>query len=140
MNNTSIAGVRIPDSNWHKLPPNSCETPSPTFYSTIRPSLLFRRAGWAAEELKFDPELLYIGPCFTTWALPRNTQRTERFEVDSANAARDFCGSMASTRLASTWSGDAISLHTTPGIPRHKKPEVALVTAGVDMDVSDLVT
>jgi len=30
---------------------------------------------------------------------------------------------------------DAIALHTTPGIPQHKKPEVALVTAGVEMDV-----
>ena len=33
---------------------------------------------------------------------------------------------------------DAIALHTTPGIPQHKKPEVALVTAGVEMDVLGL--
>jgi hypothetical protein len=26
-------------------------------------------------------------------------------------------------------------LHTTPGIPEHKKPDVALVTSGVEMDV-----
>jgi hypothetical protein len=26
---------------------------------------------------------------------------------------------------------DAVSLHTTPGIPEHKKAEVALVTSGV---------
>jgi hypothetical protein len=26
-------------------------------------------------------------------------------------------------------------LHTTPGIPQHKEPEVALVTAGVELDV-----
>jgi hypothetical protein len=30
---------------------------------------------------------------------------------------------------------DAIPLHTTPGIPEHKEPEVALVTAGVEYDV-----
>lgn len=30
---------------------------------------------------------------------------------------------------------DAIALHTTPGIPAHKKPVVALVTSGVEMDV-----
>jgi hypothetical protein len=28
-----------------------------------------------------------------------------------------------------------IALHTTPGIPEHKKAVVALVTAGVEMDV-----
>ncbi len=33
---------------------------------------------------------------------------------------------------------DAIALHTTPGIPQHKKPAVALVTAGVEMDVLGL--
>ncbi len=32
----------------------------------------------------------------------------------------------------------SIALHTTPGIPQHKKPEVALVTAGVEMDVLGL--
>jgi hypothetical protein len=30
---------------------------------------------------------------------------------------------------------DAIALHTTPGIPQHREPEVALVTAGVELDV-----
>jgi hypothetical protein len=29
---------------------------------------------------------------------------------------------------------DAIALHTTPGVPEYKKPEVALVTSGVEMD------
>lgn len=29
----------------------------------------------------------------------------------------------------------AIALHTTPGIPQHMHPAVALVTAGVEMDV-----
>ena len=33
---------------------------------------------------------------------------------------------------------DAIALHTTPEIPWHKKPEVALVTAGVELDVLGL--
>jgi len=33
---------------------------------------------------------------------------------------------------------DSIALHTTPGIPQHKKPVVALVTAGVEMDVLGL--
>jgi hypothetical protein len=33
---------------------------------------------------------------------------------------------------------DAIALHTTPGIPKWKKPEVALLTAGVELDVLGL--
>ena len=58
-----------------------------------------------------------------------------RFEVDGANAARDFLRSygIPEASVAIVW--DAIALHTTPGIPEHKQPEVALVTAGVEMDV-----
>jgi len=60
---------------------------------------------------------------------------TERFEVDGANAARAFLKQhgIPETSIDVVW--DAIALHTTPGIPKHKKPEVALVTAGVEMDV-----
>ena len=60
---------------------------------------------------------------------------TERFEVDSANAARDFLRQHGITEASIDIVWDAIALHTTPGIPQHKKPEVALVTAGVEMDV-----
>jgi hypothetical protein len=45
---------------------------------------------------------------------------------------------VSARRIDVVW--DAIALHTTPGIPKHKKPEVALVTAGVEMMFSDLAT
>ena len=58
-----------------------------------------------------------------------------RFEVDGANSARDFMRSYGISESSIELVWDAIALHTTPGIPEHKKPEVALVTAGVEMDV-----
>jgi len=58
-----------------------------------------------------------------------------RFEVDGANAARDFLRSYGIPEASVETVWDAIALHTTPGIPEHKKPEVALVTSGVEMDV-----
>jgi hypothetical protein len=63
---------------------------------------------------------------------------TERFEVDGANTARDFLRQhgIAQASIGIVW--DAVALHTTPGIPQHKEPEVALVTAGVEMDVLGL--
>jgi hypothetical protein len=59
----------------------------------------------------------------------------DRFEVDGANAAREFLvgQGVSGDALRIVW--DAIALHTTPGIPQHKEPEVALVTAGVELDV-----
>ena len=65
-----------------------------------------------------------------------NRAATERFEVDSANAARDFLRhhDIDEASIEVVW--DAIALHTTPGIPKSiKSQKVALVTAGVDMDV-----
>jgi hypothetical protein len=61
-----------------------------------------------------------------------------RFEVDSANAARDFMKSygLPEREIEDVWI--AIALHTTPGIPEHMRPTIALVTAGVEMDVLGL--
>src|SRR6202012_5358658 len=82
--------------------------------------------------LEFDAELLYVGAMFHDLGLvPAYASATERFEVDGANAARDFLASWKVPEAAIEQVWDAIALHTTPGIPKHKKPVVALVTAGV---------
>jgi hypothetical protein len=62
----------------------------------------------------------------------------ERFEVDSANTARLFLEQHGVPEASIEIVWDAIALHTTPGIPKWKKPEVALVTAGVELDVMGL--
>jgi hypothetical protein len=68
----------------------------------------------------------------------RHSSACERFEVDGANAARDFLESRGIDQqdIDTVWT--AIALHTTPGIPCHMHPVVALVTAGVEMDVLGL--
>ena len=89
--------------------------------------------------LKFDPELLYTGAMFHDMGLTKaHSSDDERFEVDGANAARDFLKRhrIAQTDIDTVWA--AIALHTTPGIPKHMHPVVALVTAGVEMDVLGL--
>ena len=40
---------------------------------------------------------------------------------------------IAGADIDTVWT--AIALHTTPGIPQHMHPVIALVTAGVEMDV-----
>lgn len=96
---------------------------------------------WAAlagqrRNLKFDAELLYAGAMFHDMGLtPQHSSAVERFEVDGANAARAFLRShdIAPQDVDTVWT--AIALHTTPGIPPHMHPVVALLTAGVEMDV-----
>ena len=59
----------------------------------------------------------------------------ERFEVDGANAARQFLNAhnIPEDQVQAGW--EAIALHTTPGIPKHMRPEVALLNSGVLLDV-----
>ena len=86
--------------------------------------------------LSYDPELLYIGAMFHDIGLVEGHRSAhDRFEVDGANAARQFLVGQGVTGDALRIVWDAIALHTTPGIPQHKEPEVALVTAGVELDV-----
>lgn len=84
-----------------------------------------------------DLELLYAGAMFHDVGLtePHRSTSVLRFEVDSANLARDFLidrgAEPAAARLV--WLG--IALHTTPGVPEFLEPEIALVSAGVETDV-----
>jgi hypothetical protein len=89
--------------------------------------------------LSFDRELLYAGAMFHDIGLmPSHASNDERFEVDGAHAARDFLRGrgVPEDDVYTVWT--AIALHTTPGVPVHMHPVVALVTAGVEMDVLGL--
>src|ERR1700746_2586190 len=134
---SSVAGVVIPDS---KLAREVTELVKDT-----EPPLLFHHSSrvyyWGAltgkrRGLRFDPELLYAGAMFHDMGLtPQYASADKRFEVDGANLARDFLRShgIAEREIETVWT--AIALHTTPGIPQFMHPVIALVTAGVEMDV-----
>lgn len=86
--------------------------------------------------LKFDAELLYISALFHDLGLTKKfSSPDKRFEVDGANAARDFLRShgVAQDSIRLVW--DAIALHTTIGVAQYKEPEVALIYSGVGYDV-----
>ena len=135
--NTSIAGVSIPDSTLtREVTELIRDTESPLLFHHSTRVYLFGALTGQRRALKFDPELLYIGAMFHDIGLTEAHRHShERFEVDGANAARDFMRRHGLPEASIELVWDAIALHTTPGIPQHKKPEVALVTAGVEMDV-----
>lgn len=87
--------------------------------------------------LQPDLELLYVGAMFHDIGLTDGyrTSSQLRFEVDGADAARDFLLQRGVDEAAArkVWLG--IALHTTPGVPEFLEPEIALVTAGVETDV-----
>src|ERR1700704_4206900 len=136
----SVEGIRVPDSSLARA--------ITQFVRDTESELLFHHSSrvyyWGAlagkqRGLKFDRELLYAGAMFHDMGLtPAHSSGHERFEVDGANAAREFLCShgIGQGDIDTVWT--AIALHTTPGIPQHMHPVVALVTAGVEMDVLGL--
>jgi hypothetical protein len=134
---TALSPVAIPDS---QLAREATE-----LIRDVEPDLLYNHSlrvySFGAlqgnrQGLSYDPELLFIGAMFHDIGLVEGHRSTnDRFEVDGANAARDFLTDHGVTGDALRIVWDAIALHTTPGIPPHKEPEVALVTAGVELDV-----
>lgn len=132
-----IAGVKIPDSKMARdLTQLIRDTESDLLFNHSTRVYLFGALTGRRKGLKYDPELLYVGAMFHDIGLTEAYRHSQlRFEVDGANAARDFLRGYNIPEASAEIVWDAIALHTTPGIPEHKKPEVALVASGVDMDV-----
>jgi HD superfamily phosphodiesterase len=136
----SIADVRIPDSKLaREITELVRDTESPLLFHHSSRVYYFGALAGKHRGLKFDPELLYTGAMFHDMGLThQHSSAHERFEVDGANAASDFLRrhGIAQQDIDIVWT--AIALHTTPGIPPHMHPVIALVTAGVEMDVLGL--
>ncbi len=84
---------------------------------------------------RFDVELVFICAAFHDLGLLKKfSSATDRFEVDGANAVRQFLEhhGVPTTRIQTAW--DAIALHTTPGIAAYKPLEVELIYNGVALD------
>jgi HD domain len=97
---------------------------------------LFAAEQGRRQTLRFDEELLYIAAAFHDLGLTKKfSSDNERFEVDGANAARQFLSThhIPEEQMKTVW--EAIALHTTPGITHHMQPEVALLYTGVGLDV-----
>jgi HD superfamily phosphodiesterase len=132
-----VSGISIPDSKLaNEITEFIRDTESTLLFNHSSRVYYFGALAGQRRGLKFNGELLYAGAMFHDIGLvPPYSSDAERFEFDGANAARDFLRSqnIAEPDIAHVWT--AIALHTTPGIPQYMHPVVALLTAGVEMDV-----
>jgi HD superfamily phosphodiesterase len=132
-----IAGVEIPDSDLVVQATELVRDVSPPLlFHHSRRVYLFGMLQGQRRGLYPDPELLYVGAMFHDLGLTdRYRTVNQRFEVDGADEARRFLDDhgIAVESQRRVWT--AIALHTTPGIPEHMEPVIALVTAGVETDV-----
>jgi HD domain len=97
---------------------------------------LFAAEQGRQQKLRFDPELLYVAAAFHDLGLTKKfSSQNERFEVDGANAVRQFltAHNVPEEQVQTAW--EAIALHTTPGVTPYMRPEIALLYSGVGLDV-----
>ncbi|KAA2240761.1 HD domain-containing protein [Chitinophaga agrisoli] len=133
----TIAGINIPDSKIAKEATDLLLTHGTEFiYNHSLRVFLFSSLNGQRTGLKYDPELLYVSAIFHDLGLTKHySSPDKRFEVDGANAAREFLKGhgLPPATLQLVW--DTIALHTTIGIAEYKEPEVALMYSGVGLDV-----
>jgi len=133
----SLAGIVIPDSTIANQATELLLTHGTEFiYNHSLRVFLFSSLNGKRNNLEYDAELLYVSSVFHDLGLTKHYRSPDlRFEVDGANAARDFLKShnLPKESLQLVW--DTIALHTTIGVAEHKENEVALMYSGVGLDV-----
>lgn len=133
----TIAGMTIPDSPLVRdVTSYIRDVENDLLFDHSRRVFLFGALQGQRRGLDPDLELLYVGAMFHDVGLTAGYRESMgRFEVDGANAARDFLLARGADEhtVRKVWL--SIALHTTPGIPEFLDPEIALVTAGVETDV-----
>ncbi|MEQ5777459.1 HD domain-containing protein [Thalassospira sp. NFXS8] len=133
----SLAEIAIPDSALtREITEFVRDTETDLLFHHSSRVYYFAAATGQRKGMTFDAELLYAGAMFHDMGLmPGHSSADQRFEVDGANAARQFLKARGISQQDIDIVWTSIALHTTPGIPEHMHPVVALVTAGVEMDV-----
>ena len=136
----TIAGIAVPDSALARDTTQLVrQAADENLFHHSRRVFLFGMLQSAARGLEVDPELAYVGAMFHDLGLTAaHRTRDQRFEIDGAEAAQAFLRDHGRSREEARTVWLAIALHTTPEIPHHLGPEVAVVTLGVETDVLGL--
>src|SRR5450432_926068 len=89
---TLASGVTIPDSRIARQATELVrDTENALLFNHSSRVYYFAAATGKRKGLTFDPELLYVSAMFHDMGLTRkHSSATDRFEVDGANAAREF--------------------------------------------------
>ncbi|KAJ5166094.1 uncharacterized protein N7482_004875 [Penicillium canariense] len=143
-----IAGITIPDTPLiSKAIAHAREQGDDFTYNHVMRCFLFAIASVSVvttvvPDYAIDYEALAISTILhdLAWSVDSdNCTADKRFEVDSANAARQFLATEAENdpswdphRVQLVW--DAIALHTTTSIAMHKQPEVMIAHIGISVD------
>ena len=138
MTTQTIAGIAIPDTPLVRETTEYIrDVEDDLLFDHSRRVFLFGALQGRRRGLDPDLELLYIGAMCHDLGLTQHGPRLRApFEVDGANAARELPARpwrTTKTTVRNVWLSHRAAHH--PGRSRVPRPEIALVTAGVETDV-----
>jgi hypothetical protein len=130
-----LAGVAVPDTPLvARAIDLAREHSTPYLFNHSMRSWLFAEAIAQARRETHDREVLAVATLLHDLGLMPAFRGPLRFEVEGANAAREFARQqgMSESRAQLIWDG--VALNSTPSIGLYKEPEVALCTNGIGLD------
>lgn len=107
----------------------------PFLFHHVMRSAVFADMIGRQRRMNFDPEVLCVASVLHDLGLTPLAAAEACFEVEGADAAREFLvkRGMSEKHVEIVW--EAIALHTTPEIPSRRVPEVALCQMGIATDL-----
>ena len=109
-------------------------TSDPYLFNHAVRSWLFAVRLAQLQGIPYDAEVVAVGTLLHDVGLTDSCTGPRRFEVEGADAARDFAREqgMDDRRLQLVW--DSVALNSTPSIGLYKEAEVALCTGGIGVE------
>jgi hypothetical protein len=130
-----LAGIIVPDTPLvARAIDYAREQTEPYLFNHSMRSWLFAVAIAQLKGAPHDPEVLAVATVLHDIGLAKAFNGPLRFEVEGANAAREFARAqgVAEGRAEVIW--DVVALNSTPSIALYKKGDVALCTMGIGLD------
>jgi hypothetical protein len=131
-----LAGIKVPDTALVRDAIDlSRSLLEPFLFNHVMRSWLFGIVLAESTAIAPDAELLAVAAILHDLGLTEQYNGENRFEVDGANAAREFLKGRGISAQQTQVVWDAIALHTTPTLALHKEPEVVMTHSGIAVDV-----
>jgi HD domain-containing protein len=132
-----LAGVSVPDTPLvFRAIEHARQHSEPYLFNHVMRSWLFAVSLAQLDGTPHDAEALAVATVLHDVGLSIGSEGPLRFEVEGANAAREFAreAGLDDRRAQLIW--DSVALNSTPSIAYYKEREVALCSAGTVLDWS----
>jgi hypothetical protein len=130
-----LAGVSVPDTPLiSRAMDFARERSEPYLFNHVMRSWLFAAIVAQRKQIAHDGEVLAVTAILHDLGLAEAFDGPLRFEVEGANAARDFARNEGMDDRRSQLIWDGVALNSTPSIALYKEPEIAVATMGIGLD------